>query len=443
MDNFGKLREYCLCKKTIVSLIEIISEDIRISEKSIPQYVALIKKIMNENVNKLSRPPRNNDEMRNILRHLNKLCINTVKDVIVKKYPELIINRKKQLGREQMRRDLDVYGERENHFVDRPHSRSKKEYSYSEDDDDQMFGHKNLNNVGCGGIDSFSGYASAFGNHSISNGLFQNKLPDRQSDKTNSRFGEDELSLTSEQRYQKLLAERNAGGSSREERVTPDFTLDGSGEKVRKQKLLKKMEDHSHLSMSNDIGGMNAFGGICGFDGMSSFDNGMGGSLLGGNDDIYASLLGAGSPNASVSTNQNPNPNNPFMGMGNPLMSVSSTNHLADQYAANPINSYNGCGGFGTDPPSAKSIQFNNDLEKLKAERHQMDIETGQPSATNPYPSNSMYGMTPNMMGMNGVVNNNPNTLYSQNMMNNNFSMNNYNSGPNNFGTNNGPRYNL
>jgi hypothetical protein len=108
-------------------------------------------------------------------------------------------------------------------------------------------------------------------------------------------------------------------------------------------------------------------------------------------DDPYASLLGAGAPG------QNTGQINPFMGMGNPLMSMSSTNMMADQMGFSNMNGGQNGFGSGGQNSSVKSMQLQNDYERKMAERRMVDMETNQPQASN---NSNNYGNQMAMMGM-------------------------------------------
>ena len=98
MEKMDILYSICLNSKNIDALIEVICDDIKLSERSIPKCSTMIQDIMKKNINKLSRPPKNKEEMKEIVRYLNKLCVNTIIESIAKKYPDLHINKKKLIN---------------------------------------------------------------------------------------------------------------------------------------------------------------------------------------------------------------------------------------------------------------------------------------------------------------------------------------------------------
>lgn len=417
-----KLYDICIDDRNINNLVEVIRENIRLSEKSIPKCVTMMKDIMKTNIYKLSRCPKSKDEIKEFIRILNKMCVGTVIETIAKKYPDLHISRRVQIGEEQLKRDRDVMGERPNHIQDRPYAKSRREY-----DDDKSYTMK-PNDIGFGGVDSNSGYASAFDNCLITNiGINQGQHPHNQQQNQSIPFnnGDTENNVNFEQRFQSFVNERNLGMNNNQKPETPDFTLDGSGQKVKEQKRLKQMEQMGMMNM-----GMN---------GMSSgMPTGMGGidmsgmGMVMGNgpmslDDPYMSILGAGAPQTQLQSMGGMNGLNgmsnmnamntmgssiPFMGMGNPVMPVSSTNMMADQYGYNS-NNFQGNYGNQSQPCTVKSMQLSNDFEKMLAQRRAIDLETGQPqTSSNLTPnSGSNYGYPmPNTM---------PNTMFNMqsNMM--------------------------
>ncbi|XWV26162.1 hypothetical protein QJ857_gp0916 [Tupanvirus soda lake] len=372
MEKFKTLYEICLDERNINDLLEVIRSDIKLSERSIPKCALMMQDIMKKNINKLTRPPRNKDEFKVLVRYLNKLCVSTIIDIIAKKYPDLQISRKVQVSKEQMRRDRDVWGDRQNHVQDRPYARSRREY-----DDDETFYSMRPNDIGVSGTDNDNGgYASAFGNHLITNLPLGQKQP--QVFNQGSQRGESQF----EQRFQQLVNERNYGIGQQQKPETPDFTLDGTGEEVKRQKMMRKMQEQMG-GMGGMMGMQNGMNGMMG----NGMPMGMGGMSV---DDPYASILGAGAPQQSMGQQQQMNP---FMGMGNPLMPMSSTNMMADQLGFNSMNNFQN--GFGINQPvSAKSMQLSNDYERKLAERRMVDLETNQPQT-----SSQNYGNQMAMMG--------------------------------------------
>uniref|UniRef100_A0A6G6ABH5 Uncharacterized protein n=1 Tax=Borely moumouvirus TaxID=2712067 RepID=A0A6G6ABH5_9VIRU len=476
-SRMDMLYEICLDDKNINALVEIICDNIKLSDRSIPKCKMMIKDIMKKNIARLNRPPRNKEEFKELIKYLNKLCVGNIIEIITKKYPDLHIDKKRFVGKEQMKRDLDVWGNRPNHIQERPHIKSRKE-SIIEDDN---FHSMEPNDIGLSGGSGDSSYADAFGNHLITNvpvGATQNLYNNPPGQKNSSEL---------EQRYQQLMNERGyKSGPQKPE--TPDFTLDGSGEKVKQEKLMKKMQEQMNMNSMGDITGMGGMGGIGGIGGMGSMGNMAGidnmginlgtpiNSMPGGSDDIYASILGAGAPAV--------NSNIPSMGAGNPLMPVSSTNLMNGMNNMNNMSNMNNMGmnsmnnmgmngmnnmgmngmgmnnmgmnGMGTNGmngmgmngmnnmsmmgmnnmvgQSEKSMQLQTDYEKKLAERAMIDLETNQPSNNN----NSMNSNNMGMNGMNNMGINGMNSMGMNSMGMNNMGMNGMNNmGMNGMGMNN------
>jgi len=406
MEKYDKLYSICLNDKHVNALIDIICEYIKLSERSIPKCAAMITTCMKQNIGQLSKYPKNNEQLKEFVKILDRACVNTIIEVIAKKHPELHINKKKQVSKEQMRRDLDVWPDRDNHVQNRPHMRTRKEY-----DDDETFYNMKPNDTGFPGCENTGGYASAFGNHLITNIPIGSKQPpynNPHSQKNTTRF---------QQQYELMMAERNNDMRGNQRPPEPDFTLDGSGDRVKNEKLRRQMESTQMIGNGMD----NMVGINTSFSGMPT-------------DDPYASLLGAGAPGMygpgmpgqgmgqgmpgqGMPGQGMPGQGigqgmaNPFMGMGNPLMPMSSSYLMSDQ-----TNKFDG-------GSSVKSAQLQNDYEKKMAERRQIDVETNQPQQSATY-SNQM-GMMGNMGNMGMPMNNMSMGMPMNNMPMNNMAMSN------------------
>ena len=367
MNKFETLYTICLSNKNVGELIKIIREDIRMSEKSIPRCAEMIRDIMRENIGRLSRPHKNREELKEIVTLLNKICVKEIIEIIVKKYPDQQINRRIQVSKEQMRRDLDVYGDRSNHVPERPYTRSRKEYQ-----DDETFYSMRPNDIGYSGCDNNTGYASAFGNHMITNVPAGQKQPPY-----NNPHAQKDMSQF-EMRMKEFMNERNFGMGNPMRPDTPDFTLDGSGDKVRREKMMRKMQsqgDGMNTGMNMGFGMNNNMmmnGMPQGMQGMQGMDTNNGSAWdqssqcnmpLGGQgnntsflDDPYASLLAAGAPSQNM--------NLMYQRQGNPLMPMSSTNMMADQMGYGTMGEM--CGGYGSSMggQTVKSMQLQTDYEK-------------------------------------------------------------------------------
>ena len=401
----------CLDEKNINVLIDSIRSNIKLTDKSVPKCTAMIVDIMKKNIKKLSRSPRDREELKNVVRHLNKLCVSHIVETIAKKYPELYINHNKQVSKEQMRREIETHGRRENYVPTRPCSQSKMT-SKIEDTYTLV-----PNDVGIKGGE-LSNYASAFCDQTITGEQFPKNTSNKSTDRSM------QLSSTFEQKYQNMINDRNNNFSTRQKPETPDFTLDGSGEKVRREKLLRKVADGNSQSMNPpDL--------ISGFVG----------------DDPYSSLLIGGSPFDMQMNNMSFNSNMPHNDM--------SFNNTGQYQSSNNWQ--------GNDPgkQSTKSTQLQNDYERMIAERNAVDAETGQPTAStkntfnpggmnnipnqNTFPNISLPDLNNyNNYYMSNQGHPNPNNLNNYNMANQGGppDLNNYNM-PNQGGQSNFNNYNM
>ena len=439
MEKMQILYAICLDKKNISTLIEVICEDVKLSERSVPKCIVMIQDIMKKNISRLTRAPRNKEEIKELVKHLNRLCIGTIIEIIAKRYPDLHINRRKQVSKEQMRRDLDVYGNREIHVQDRPFGRPKKQY----DDDENEFKYSmKPNDIGYSANDSNGNFASAFGNHLLSNipmnenqSLFNNETCQRGSSENSTNGGTNR----DVNRY------TNGDPNMMQDRMQ-QFVNDRAQQKMSRQAINDEQMGQKNLNSTAD-----ANSGM-----MSGIPVGMMPSNC--DENLYASLLAPGAPGQNMSQNmnqgmgQNMNQNMSQnmaqvgpMGQGNPLMPMSTTNLMADQMGYNNMNTMQGGYGTGAESQSVKSMQLQNDFEKKIAERRLIDMETNQPppkqSNQSSYDNHQMCGsiqmpdmMPTNGMGFGGMGTMNSNGMNGMNGMNmngmnlNGMNMNNMNS---------------
>jgi hypothetical protein len=401
MEKYNRLYAVCMNDKNINHIVNMVRENIKLSsERSVSKCFAIAADIMKKNIGRLNGYPRDLDELKEIVRYLNKLCVDTITEMILKKYPELQINRRKQVSKEKINRELDVWGERSNHVLDRPHINAKKEYADDSDQESETYTMK-PNDVGYGGLDDTGGFAPAFGNHLISNGLNPKEFNAKEEyRKRGSNSGYDnQRGNDYEQRMQEYINKRNTDiGNKNTKPETPDFTDDGSGARVREEKRKREMQNNMECN-GNGMGAM--------FSGMPP---GMGNGMMDGNlgsfdnDNFYGTLLGAGAPGSDSMNTQMANPlmntqmANPLMNtqmvnplmntqMANPLMNTQMANPLMNTQMANPlmntqmVNPLMNDNQFNTNPNviSAKTMQLNSELERKLMERQRIDLETNQP----------------------------------------------------------------
>jgi hypothetical protein len=89
MEN--PVKNACLNQKNVQNILETIKEYIRmdkksLGQKSIDKCIRLIYKVMEHNIARLSREPRNHEELWKIVNYLNDLCVRTILEAIQKKY---------------------------------------------------------------------------------------------------------------------------------------------------------------------------------------------------------------------------------------------------------------------------------------------------------------------------------------------------------------------
>lgn len=251
MKNLKILQSICLSDKNVDIILNIIRNNIKLSTNLATKCIEVIRKIMTRNIGKINRIPSTKSEMKVVIKHLNKLCVNEIIELLMRKYPERCIRKKSSKGR--LEEDVDVYGNQEVHINDRPkHTRKSRANSeYSDEPNSDLYGY-----------DSASGFASAFGDHLIIDPKMRKLI-----DNFPSNNKDDNESI--EKRYQQMLNERKLE-SKNEKPETPDLSLDGSGERAKKERMMRKMEE-------SNMGNMNQ-------------------SMQMMMDDPYASLLGSGAP---------------------------------------------------------------------------------------------------------------------------------------------------
>lgn len=303
MDGNNILYQICFNERNIHIIMGLICKEVKLSDRSLPKLEKMIQECMKKNMKRLNRIPRTKDEIKDVVRHLNKYCVDEILDNITKKYP--VPKREpvsRDLSKVQMKREMDVWGERENYVVNRPEARVKRQGSYEppkmKDPLDMMFETMNPNNTGYNPMDGNRGdYASPWDDHTIT-GKMPNTIDPVST--TPDRYGSDPVNEDYSKRYEMLKMERDKfSGSQVSMPKEIDFSLDDPATKARK-KMEREQEDAVMDMMGNDS--------------MSDrFNSGAPSSI----DDYYSSILGAGAPqeNMPVKTNMT------GMGMGSPVMS--------------------------------------------------------------------------------------------------------------------------
>lgn len=480
-DNIEKLYNICLSKDNIDIIIEVICRDVKLRKRSVPKCIEMVREIMKENISNLSRVPKNMTEVKHIAKHLCIICIKTIISDIAKRYPDLYVNQKKHLSKEQMKRDWDIHGRRENYVQDRPIMQSKKYNDDSDDDDndnDHFYSMK-PNDIGYGlneSSGSFGNHASAFGNHMISPSMARSREFDHNNNNNHNnhnnrgRNSDPGMGYTDryegssmEQRLKQMADERAQDMRGMQRPPEIDFTEDGSGDRIRRERYARNSEYEN--SRSNRYNQPNLSNHPNQSNQPNQSNNTMGYGTIGSDDNFYESILGAGAPsnnmaefnsfienpsnrsgnghggsngyngynghngygensnrfndrsnggyndifNGRSNNGYNDRSNNEYgtgysngfnnrsgnefnngfngsfnnydgprgtIGNGNPLMSVSSTNMMADRMGYDNMTSPQNYGG---EIQSAKSMQLQQEIEKKMAERQRMDVDTNQP----------------------------------------------------------------
>ena len=293
------LHQICMEKKNITLILEKINETIKLSEEAIPKCVAHIRDILTSLVKKVTKIPRTNEEYIYIINDLNRRCRDIIIEHLSKKYPERFINRRNHPQKEHLTREIDAMGNRSNHYRDRPHQLARKN---ADGDYDMYKNHPDVNNVGLEAMSGASPYASAFGDHMITNvrpgaeggdprEFINNRherehpnqmgrsnqyndeyqqRPQWESDnyKTAGRRGDP----SSAQQNQDALAsrlsayqtQRNSDMGRPQKPPTPNFSDNMTDEEFRQKRQREKMERSSDMGFD----GMGQMGGMMGFEGM-------------------------------------------------------------------------------------------------------------------------------------------------------------------------------
>jgi hypothetical protein len=398
------LYKCCMDRKNIANLLGVIRSQINLNDSSAQKCVQMIHNVMNDNINRLTRLPRNPDEVTKMVRYLNEKCVSHIVEYIIKKYPDKFINKRRNPNNEKLNRELDTMGRRQNYVQNRPYSQTRKDY------DEQPEDYNGSDGTGYGTINqNDGGYATAFSDNLITTLPLldtNNRSLDRDPDRNQMRGSSRQADLNQRQdeyasRMMEYKNERDRGLGRPQKPPTPNFSLDKTDEEFQRERQSLKMRSQmdSFMPSSDQM-----FGNMVG----NNMVGNMGGNLAGPvgmgtfGDDIYSSLLGSGAPNQMPNMNPNPNqmmnpnqmpnmnpnqmPNmNPppmmnsnqmfnqpnqqptlnIFGNGNPLMPMSSTNMIGQGYG-------------GSNQVSVRQTQFNNDFERKMAEMRAIDIETNQ-----------------------------------------------------------------
>lgn len=357
------LYDACLKKTNIDKLIYKIRTEIKLKESSIPKCAKIIIKTMQNNLLKIPRAPKNKEELIDYYTKLNDICIQQVIQLILKKNPSAQILKKKQIGHEMIKRELDVHGDRDVKIQSRPHTTPKKQY----DDSDEYVPNNPAFNDNMG-YDSFGGnYASPFDEISITGIKTPISDPDRPNRNTNQQYPQTRpKSLATMSIQQRMKEELNTRRNENGRDMPPDIdlSLDGSGAKIKAERARRAQQDIVGVNENQS----SSFASINEQNDTSNDD-----------DDIYRMLLSPGAPSSEMQNNVSDNITNlrmPILDRQNLLMPQPGNRQGYEVANNNDLT-------IPTNQPMnlLKIQQLNTNLEKMMADRREMDIQTGQPQA--------------------------------------------------------------
>lgn len=315
----GKLYQICFNERNIGIISGIICKQIKLSERSIPKLIKMIQECMRKNIRKVAKEPKTVDEIKEVVKNLNRMCVEEVIGTISRKYPHAFTG-PNNVSKTPFKRDIDMYGKRDVRIQERPYIRSKKDYdkmSINPHRDEQsryvskqsvpqeenmldMMYSMNLqdsNSTSSLGYSStdFGGYASPFDNHSITNDANLTTVSTSQDRFLPDSNSKDDYS----KRYEMMKLEREQFMSSQVPKI-PDIDLSLDDPEIKARRRMAQEQSSRNI------------------DGTSSSVNTPDNSS--GIDNYYASILGDGAPkmNESVATNMT------GLGAGNPVMAGSS-----------------------------------------------------------------------------------------------------------------------
>ena len=253
MDNKLKiLYEICLNQKNIESILDSIKKQIKLSERSVPKCIELIKDILTKRINKLVKAPRDKEEAKKFIVYLRNDCVETILDIVAKKYPT------KNIGK-HLEREVGTFTNREQmHYPDN----MRRPENMRQHQQPPVFQGVSMGN---------SNYAPAFEECSITG-----SFPEAQTQTFDMRkMGSEAMDAS----YQNMINERNYGMNGNRRPQTPDFSLDGSGKR-------KKQEEYNNNNINVGFAASNDYSTT------ATYSN------------PYEMLLGGGSPN--YMSQQNP-----------------------------------------------------------------------------------------------------------------------------------------
>jgi hypothetical protein len=314
-------------------------------------------------------------------------------------------NRKRKNTNQNMQRDQEVYGPRDNHFMKRPDvDKNTFEDSNVIDMSNDRSGFEGIGPSSRGDM-----YASPWENHSITNipaagqgpggqgSISQFNIPSNSPYAGNfnqepKQLSSDPRSMDMDSRLQRMKSDRDQDfGRQHQKPPEINFSLDPNGDRMRKERLKQSQpnSDINGMSSMSSMGGMNSMG-MNGMDpAMGMFDNydPMAGNIE--SLDPVAGLLGPGMP-GNLNMQQMQGMPNQQMQMGMPNQQMQG---MQDR------------GGYSMESNnSQKSMDLSTNLERMIAERQRIDADTGHKMVKSNTQSSVMQNQMP-MMPMMGMPN--------------------------------------
>lgn len=405
----------CMSKKNIIQILDGVCYHINLNENSVKKCVIMIKNNLLNNIQRITRHPRNQNELIALIDRLNKLCINSIIEYITKKYPDKFINRKKQASKEYLNRELETIGKKGPHpnLMNRPHSQAQYKTKSRTVEDDRIKSSPSyaddLNGLNESGnysdfdtesenmayrgsnphIGGTGNYASAFGDHSITNipRLDSNNQPFET--RSNTDYHGRHTHVVANQQQSDMMSrireQRDRDIARPQKPPTPNWSLDKTDEEFQRERAEIHTKRQSDMTqMPNQVP---QFGFNQGQNqnqnqyqqedqnqfqfqpqnqvqhmSMASFtDN------SNPNDAFYSSLLGQGAPNSEQ------------FGFGFDSGSNSNSNSGFNQMPmSNTSMDYSNSGQNNFRKPNAKEEQLKSDYERMMAERNSIDHDTDQ-----------------------------------------------------------------
>ena len=328
--RFRILKNALFSEDNVNNLVEYINRQVNFDPSSKSSCKKIVIAHLDKYFKRIQRNPRDDGEIKKFHHTINSKTIENIMTYLRKEYPHL----NKKPNPNKLRRDADVYGERENHLFERPYINSKKTVGEREDDTINM----QVNNMGIEGIredmNDISKYASPYGNTNISIPLINNKFND------NGQSNKDAISS----RLEQMVNERNYENK----KFRPpdiDFSDDGSG---------SRRKNNNQMGQQGQMGMMGAIDPNM----LNSYLMNNAGDVMNGSFGSYDPMMG----------------NYGGMGMGMGMGGNMGMGMGGNMGMGMGGNMGMGMGGNNA-PQSEKSLDIQKKLESLQMERNRLDVE--------------------------------------------------------------------